>query len=428
MLLIQVPSSGAVYPLDALPDFYRLGYALPYYHVVQGSRAILLHSVPTNINLAAVVYVLWAIPIYVIYAFNCFDIIRKVKRATKLMEDPSEKEITSRELSRRKSKDFDPQAQLSMFDPTMRPEMKRLLLHGVIAEIGLTAFILIMLLLAVGNTWNPPSYYNRIKIALVDFDHGLVGTTVESYAQNTYSATSSIGFTLHVLNSTKFGSYDDVVTAVHDNHYWGVLVVNTGATARLQSALYNPDASSALQYTTGTAALTLIFDQCRGGSLISNLVQGYAKQLAGITNAVLTSTLLVKSSGQKLKFANLNPAALVSPISLTMNSLHTPKYNGVDASITASTLVMYLGNVVCVLVINGVHQGLADAGVNKFHRIVFKIIHLMSASLVLSFVPAISTVWWGQPMSGGTFFAYWMFLYLGMLVFGGFIFMNGYLA
>ena len=423
-VLIQVATSGGIFPMDAIPSFYKLGYIFPYYHAVQGSRAILLHSLPHQLNNSIGCYVVWVMLFFVLYSTVCFSWIDKLKNVLELVKPHHDIEAEAREHKRRKSLGGAPPSNLSIFDPSLHKELSLTFKKGIGAEIGLTVFMFIMLLLAVGNIWNPPKNYSRIHLALINNDPGSVGKTVETVRNILHP---SFDFTLEVLSPNSL-SYDACVKKVRTRHYWGILWVEPDATTTLNTYLGLTGAGNADAYGSATQAMTLIYDPTRGGSLISKFINAYASQFAGVASAIQAQKTLGMAAAQGKKFSDYGARALINPIYLTVDALHKPEYSGVDGSISSAAMALYLGNVVQVLIITGFHMPLMRANVIYEHRALAKALHLSVGCFILSFIPAISCAWWGQTMTGAKFFAYWMFLFLSMVVFGGFIFMHNHIA
>lgn len=57
-IVLQLCSSGALLPFDAMPDFFRIGYGLPLQSAIAGAKAIVLGSLEEDIS--EDVGILWA--------------------------------------------------------------------------------------------------------------------------------------------------------------------------------------------------------------------------------------------------------------------------------------------------------------------------------------------------------------------------------
>lgn len=57
-IVLQLCSSGALLPFDAMPDFFRIGYGLPLKSAIAGAKAIVLGSLENDIS--EDIGILWA--------------------------------------------------------------------------------------------------------------------------------------------------------------------------------------------------------------------------------------------------------------------------------------------------------------------------------------------------------------------------------
>jgi len=234
IILTQLATSGASYPIDAMPDFYKLGYILPYYHAVQGSRAVLLHSLPHQLDNAIICYMMWFVVFVLFYSSMCFGWVEGIQ---KMFSDfvgskPEFEEDADIREERRKSfsqvSDTALPVNLSIFDPSLREDLMGVVKKGLVAEVILSAFMLITLFISVGSAWNPQKYYSNIHLALINNDgfnsagKYSIGMSVSQALKVLQTSHPSIHFTIDTLTPESY-TYDDVVKKVRTRHYWGVL-------------------------------------------------------------------------------------------------------------------------------------------------------------------------------------------------------------
>ena len=430
-LLVQVAASTSSYPYDAMPDFYRLGYVMPFSNAVEGSRAILLGSNTNYLSRNIGVLFAWIGLFYFIAFITCFDVINKVcdKVRLHLYPDPGEEEVTQR----RKSLAIDAETSTallagskSLFLPEFRGLLRACIKKAIGMEIALACVFIVLLLITYGNNWDYTQYFSSIKIAIVNCDtasNSVISTTISALSA---SFKSTLSFSTELLTDNTL-TYDIMVDKVTAGKYWAAVIVRSNATASLVSHLHDPSAQSTREYSNGIGALSFVLVGGRAGGLLQNLLKSWASQFTGAANYLCSLKLMSSAAASKDKFSALNAAVLSSPIGLSTHNMNAPPYPGVDSAISSAAMCLYLLSIVQMNLITVGHAPLSDLGIQYEHRAIAKALHWLFGSTVLSLWPTLSMLWLGLEMDAGMFFAYWALLCLAMCCFGAFIVMNTHL-
>lgn len=78
-LMLNVGSSAAAVPVDSLPDFFRLGYGMPFMNLVEASKAILVGSNESTLSRSIGVHFAWIGLIVVVLLVIYNDVIGRLK-------------------------------------------------------------------------------------------------------------------------------------------------------------------------------------------------------------------------------------------------------------------------------------------------------------------------------------------------------------
>jgi hypothetical protein len=146
-----------------------------------------------------------------------------------------------------------------MFDPAVRDSVRATFRTIVKATVGIFLVFPLMLCLFFGVGWSPKDNYKGVRIAVVDLDGGLIGTSIIAVATS-----PTIPFTVLVLSDVQ--SLDDIRHRIEVGDYNAALVASPGASAALLAAAGN----STARYVPAAAA-SFIFDEGRGSSMASIL-------------------------------------------------------------------------------------------------------------------------------------------------------------
>ena len=100
-----------------------------------------------------------------------------------------------------------------------------------------------------GALWKIEDYVYNLNGWVVDFDGGAMGQVVQAAAMNSTGPRNTISWS--VIPASRFpGGPSDVARAVVDEECWVAIVINPGATARLNTAVSARDAT----YNSSSAA------------------------------------------------------------------------------------------------------------------------------------------------------------------------------
>lgn len=88
------------------------------------------------------------------------------------------------------------------------------------------------------STAFPDKYTNRLKVAVADFDGGIIGSNLTAFLAGLHGTTSLPGFEIEAVPSST--SPDALKQKVIDGDVWAAVYVTSGATNNLNNALQNP--------------------------------------------------------------------------------------------------------------------------------------------------------------------------------------------
>ncbi|KAL0572094.1 hypothetical protein V5O48_009872 [Marasmius crinis-equi] len=168
-----------------------------------------------------------------------------------------------------------------------------------------------------GALWKTPAH--SLKGWIIDFDQSSIGNTV-SQAVVASSSTSKINWT--VMSAADFsGGSTEVANRIVDEKAWVAIVVNSGATAVLNSAVTSANSSY-----DGTQAVTVYGEEARNEnafrSIIRPTVQGVLEATAERFALQFARQVLANSTSSSLQnlFSNA-PQVVTRPIGYTIVNL-----------------------------------------------------------------------------------------------------------
>ena len=238
--------------------------------------------------------------------------------------------------------------------------------------------------------------YSNIKIAVLDLDGGQVGGALRG-------ASIYVPFTASILpNSTTYAWLEH---AVDHGSYHAALVAQPGATAALAAALAAQRAGTApLVPYNPAGAVTLLYDEGRGGSVMGSLLRSTSAQIVGVVSAVVERQVLNTS---------LAPA-----VSLTTQLMHPVPHAGMNLSAGIAYILCWITMLTITMICLKLYESWEKAGVRRDHAIYARIAHEVVVALVLSFWPPVVLQCLGAGLTGRVFFAFWAFAWLSMTTFG----------
>ena len=199
----------------------------------------------------------------------------------------------------------------------------------------------------------PAVWRSNIKVAVLDLDGGLVGGALRG-------ASVHAPFTTSVLPNTT--TYAWLSRAVNHGSYHAGLVAQPGATAALVAALAAQRAGTApaVPYNPG-GAITLLYDEGRGGSTMSTLLRSTSAQLVGMVSAAVEQQVLNTS---------LAPA-----VSLTTQLLHPVPHAGMNLSGGIAYILCWITMLTITMICLKLYEAWEKAGIRRDHAIYARIAH-----------------------------------------------------
>ena len=288
------------------------------------------------------------------------------------------------------------------------------------ACVGSTVAVSMLLILAMflflGSGWAPERYYGcvclgarfvgqraerlpvlrrrrNIHLAVLDLDGGLVGGALRGVASHS-------PFTVVSLANTT--TYARLVHDVERGDYHAALVAQPGATAALTAAL--AAAAPTFPLYNPSAAVTLVFDEGRGGSVLASMLRATSAQVVAATSAVVERRVLNTS--------------LVPAVSATTLLLHPVPHAGMTLSAGIAYILCWITMLTITMICLKLYEAWEKAGVRRDHAIFARIAHEVTTALVLSFWPPVVLQCLGAGLTGRVFFAFWAYAWLSMTSFG----------
>ncbi|KAJ3023048.1 hypothetical protein HKX48_004530 [Thoreauomyces humboldtii] len=257
---------------------------------------------------------------------------------------------------------------------TIREKGTWLYHHSVLSHIWSTQISVLWLitgivvtlygLMYLGSNWDPISRLPNVPVAIVNQDAGyttlgdlptgsqaVVGQITQGQPMGATFLSALLGNPqlanrLQWTNATEmYATHDEVVNAVDDGKFWGILYVPSNFSDNFVSSL-NVNRTTPVKQTT--MSLEFIFDQGRSYT-VSNFI-----------TAVVTASVGAISSGLATQLANgtasspglVNPAFYITPISLASGRRHSVLKFGANLATYITLLLMWLGAMMSVTVIH----------------------------------------------------------------------------
>jgi len=434
LLMLQVASSTGSIPIDAMPGFFQIGLGLPFTNAIEGSRAILFGTNKTSLSRNIGVFFIYIVfflglGVLVTYKekFNIHLFLEEYEEPVKERLEEEERRASIVLVSENNEEVgvqpiAEPFKKIPIYDSGLQSVLFPLIKQALVIEVILSFFLVILLLITYGSTWDPNQYWKNIDIAYLNSDLGSVGFAADA-AKTMYKA--PFAFTIHV-QSPVLRTFKDVSQDVENGKYWAAIVVDSEASSSLMRHLTDCSTTSTALYNGGKNAMHLVLDGGRSGTLLPLLLKIWASGFAATTSALVSAKILAQA-GTHTPLCLFNPSVLANPVSIQTISLHAPEFSGCDASIGSTAMCLYLVTVAQIAIILASHRPFEKIGIYYEHRVLAKVFHVAFASIFVTFWPVLSLVWYGLHLNAGIFFSYWALLTLGMAAFASLSFMNSHL-
>lgn len=234
------------------------------------------------------------------------------------------------------------------------------------AYLGACLFVIIAIftILAIywGSLWKTP--VQTIPGWVVDFDTGVIGRTVVQGMTSGPLPGSRVAWT--AVNASQF-SLSQLLNAIHEQKTWVAVVINEGATARLQSSLATPSASY-----NGSDAITVYAEEARNENAFRNLVRPSVEA----TLTTICQSFASQSANNLVSSSNITSVLSTSPQTITMPIWYTLD-NLIPFNVPVATAVTFVGLIYqYILTFFVVSAGFAAREVSGLNR------HLTLRSLI----------------------------------------------
>ena len=303
-----------------------------------------------------------------------------------------------------------PTKEVSIFDSSVRKEVKNLVKVGLIAEVIISIMVIVVCNLFFSVAWNPSAItqYN-MRIAVVDLDHGLIGDTL-AYV-STLSPQLGLKYNVQLVTATDLS---DIRHRVDKGDFWAAVVANKNASNSLLAAL---PVNSSVGYDPASA-ITLIYDETRCGYTYSIAMRSVGSVLSLATKTAVIEELMATYSTQPV--SDFKTTLMSLPVSHATINLHPARYIGILNAFGLSFMQIYLIVTIHTIVVLKLHEDLQGFGFKKRDLKLLMALHRIGGSLILSFWPNIVLLILGagSTITPSNFFIFWMFTWLCMCTFG----------
>ncbi|KAL8719793.1 MAG: hypothetical protein Q9181_008019 [Wetmoreana brouardii] len=294
-------------------------------------------------------------------------------------------------------------------DTLWRHKKQKFFLAIAIAFIMLQLLFLGLMAYIYGSLWNSESRYDRFHVLFLDFDHGLVGQTLNL----AYQKLKGPSFPSFISQSTtEYPSPEAAFDAVRDGSFWAAVFANPGSSDRLAAALHGGLAAQSYDPST---AITYIWNGVRYPPFSDAVFQANFQKLVSVIRAEylgLNGTFAlqtINSTDEAAVHALFNPIHL-SEVNI-MPTTQGPRllYN------TISMVMPLLQQFFLLLIINGISHELQLYSKIPVHlsglaRLSISIVYDLIGSLcMVGYIWAFRETW---SVTGSQFVLTWMVLWL----------------
>jgi uncharacterized phage infection (PIP) family protein YhgE len=264
-----------------------------------------------------------------------------------------------------------------------------------------------------GFAWNPtPHTLEKVKIAVVNADVGLLGEILPTII----SKANSFGFNYNFLILDKSNSFTDLMSDVDRGIYTAALHLNAGSSDYLMSAISN---KTTIGYDN-KQVFSYVWDEGRAGPSYQFAFGTIGSSIASIMNTYAKIGISQQYSALGKNTSDINLKTFNQPVGVFITNLHPVEKNGVQLAVGSGMMQVSLVALIMAGALLKIHTDLEGRGINKFHLSYLRITHRIVGSLVLSIWPPLTLLILGglETLDASQFFAWWMLLWIGMVVFG----------
>ncbi|KAF9052135.1 hypothetical protein BJ165DRAFT_1340997 [Panaeolus papilionaceus] len=272
----------------------------------------------------------------------------------------------------------DPQTRHGFFHGSDEARTARATYLKMVAGVSMATIFVIFTIFPLfwGSIWKTPAH--NLTGYLVDFDGGLIGQGVLA-AMTAHPEAQKITWLTYPASDFP-GGPNEVASLVFDEKAWIAVVVNPNASARLMSAIANPDPSY-----DGSLAVTVYGVEARHeGAYRGLLIPSTQGRLIGVGKASAMQIMqTVATSGVNISsIMTTSPQVLAAPVGFTINNL-APYDQPMAFGVTFIGLIFQM--ILAILIVMG-SMGARDKSGLSQHLKTRSIILLRFATLFLAYL------------------------------------------
>ncbi|KAK8847379.1 hypothetical protein IAR55_005237 [Kwoniella newhampshirensis] len=268
-----------------------------------------------------------------------------------------------------------------------------------------------------GSLWKSNKYTDRLTVRVIDRDGSDVGSAVSQ------SLLAQTDLRYFVTSPAELPTSDAVAHDIVQEGAWAAIVINSGATALLNTARQVGNASY-----DGRGAIEVFYAQARQETAVNSYLVPYIQaELSAVCNqfnARSVSQYLGANTNNATAISLLAtaPATVVNPVWYTMNDLR-PYNQPVAQAITLVGLIyMLILSFIITMTNNAVREIIGPfmtTGAYVIYRIAAPLILYLPVSFFFAMINLPFKIHFGAHFTyAGGFFLWWFTLYLGMAAVG----------
>ncbi|KAH7104414.1 hypothetical protein BKA62DRAFT_635540 [Auriculariales sp. MPI-PUGE-AT-0066] len=271
-----------------------------------------------------------------------------------------------------------------------------------------------------GAFWRAPQHAHNLNVVVVDLDGGAIGQALRTMFTSPQITGAQTQLTYNIAPSGEFANAEAVAEYVTDEHAWAAVVVSSGATQNLQSAI-----SSRSTSYNASQVITLYLNTARNENATPRFIQ---PQLTPVLERfseqfAVTNAQGLAASTDLAGLLSTAPALVTRPVSFS-----TIELRAFDVPVAAAVdfvgLIYLL--IIAFLVAMMNYNIRVMSGLNKLLnlrtllviRFVVPFLLYFAMSWIYSFISLAFQVPFSRHYGHGGFILYWISSYLGMLALG----------
>ncbi|KAG0147130.1 hypothetical protein CROQUDRAFT_43281 [Cronartium quercuum f. sp. fusiforme G11] len=307
----------------------------------------------------------------------------------------------------------------TLFDPAISRE-RSAFIKMIIQGVSLTG-VLVLSILSIywGSLWKMPEHVSNLKGIVVDFDQGVIGQAVMS----AFMAKTSGGRQLNWVSvdpSRYAAGPQAVAQTIIAQDYWVAVVINPGASIKLQNAVIQGDSTY-----LGAGAVTVYGVQARndnayGTFIIPDVHRAMQNAQTSFATNHAQSLANTVSLPALLKSA---PQTITEPLGYVINNLRPFDVPVAQATVFVGLIYLLIISFVATLInlsarmTSGLYQKL-DLRSLLILRVITPLFMYFWLAWFYSFISLIYQVPFSRYYGGGGFLLYWAMSFMTMAALG----------